>query len=327
MMMIKIKQIQISKLYQSILSNKQLIYSFIFLWLAISGGVVGRQYTPLLLANSFLMGYFVSRGWSVSDTKGRAVGLLIFMVTSFSLTINGAWLGGWPRLLELLALWGIYQVTNYIPINKDAIQAGATYAFWVVMAIGVLIADNSNVVAMNGWSLFFLSGGVPWIVAIILIALLGSAGGVLAIVVGLGYKWLKGRVIIVIVGAILILLLINPDTIIVRLQLIMQAWEMFSNAPIIGGGLGSFRGYVDGWGAISSHNIIFDVMAEGGLVGLLFFIMLIGRAFKRCYNPYLMAFMIHAMVDSPHLFYLPLVGLIFSIRVYCNDDLQTQKTP
>lgn len=55
------------------------------------------------------------------------------------------------------------------------------------------------------------------------------------------------------------------------------AWEMFSESPIIGKGLGSFNGYNNlEWTKIQKypHNIILEILAELGIIGLLIFTVL-----------------------------------------------------
>lgn len=55
------------------------------------------------------------------------------------------------------------------------------------------------------------------------------------------------------------------------------AWEMFTESPLIGKGLGSFNGYKNlEWTTIQKypHNIILEILSEMGIIGMLVFIVL-----------------------------------------------------
>jgi len=59
-----------------------------------------------------------------------------------------------------------------------------------------------------------------------------------------------------------------------RIRSFELAWEMFKNSPVTGNGFGSFCGYNNSrWAATQKypHNIILEILAELGIVGLVFF--------------------------------------------------------
>jgi O-antigen ligase len=145
------------------------------------------------------------------------------------------------------------------------------------------------------------SGRVAWLAVAALLSgaavLTGSRGGILALSVTLliglvlGYRWLaeSRRVLVFALGATAVILAVSAalgerirEVVALRFgeQLLSQGqtagrnvlyeagWEMWRGAPLRGNGVGSFE-VVYGHGFAYTHNIVLDVLVDGGLLGLL----------------------------------------------------------
>ena len=67
-----------------------------------------------------------------------------------------------------------------------------------------------------------------------------------------------------------------------RISMYSQAFNLFRENPIIGNGVGSIFKYLSNY----SHNFIFDILAETGVVGILFFIILLVLSIRKNYVLY-----------------------------------------
>ena len=58
------------------------------------------------------------------------------------------------------------------------------------------------------------------------------------------------------------------------MKFIVVAWDMFTEAPLIGYGFGSFGIYYSGLdGNIYPHNLVLEILSELGLIGLFIFLL------------------------------------------------------
>jgi hypothetical protein len=288
-------------------------------WLAISGGVWGRGYSWLWGVNLIIM--LIVLVWPINRlVVGRVTQwLLVFLgVGVLSMFFNGNYDTGLLRLMEYataIKLLVIAPPLQYWPIS------------FVYFCLAPLLPENSNVTAMHIWSLYFLYMGhnknnTNWLWhggAWLAVILTGSAGGVLAMGAGVIVQALKKQtpaiqwavpVVLIPLG----LWVSSSKTAIIRLTLWAKALTLFSSSPWLGLGPGAFKVWLGQWGAIHAHNLFLNVLVEGGLVGAsVLAIVAVIILQSGLLTPYAIAFITHAMVDSPDLFLLPLFGLAISV--------------
>jgi O-antigen ligase len=112
-----------------------------------------------------------------------------------------------------------------------------------------------------------------------------------------------------------------------RLALWKSAWTLFLNHPLLGTGLGTFgeayqeAGMPLGTGALYTHNLILQVLAETGLVGLLLFLATLFSLAHRLRTPFrwegwgagtgVLAFLLFSLVDLP--FQMPELVWFFAL--------------
>jgi len=300
------------------------IYLF---WIAISGGVWGRAYSWLWGVNLIIM--LIVLMWPI---KLRVNRLLLVRVTFWlwaffglsvlSMLFNGNYSTGLLRLIEYATAIKLLMVATprlkYWPIS------------FIYFCLAPLLPENANVTAMHIWSLYFLylahnKNGFNWLwhsAAWLAMALTGSAGGVLAMGAGLLFVTVQAikKQVQPVHGAVLVVLipfglwLSSSKTAIIRLTLWIDALKLFLSAPLLGVGPGAFKTFIGQWGAIHAHNLFLNVLAEGGLVGAsVLAIVAVIILQSGLLTPYAVAFIAHAMVDSPDLFLLPLFGLAISL--------------
>lgn len=103
------------------------------------------------------------------------------------------------------------------------------------------------------------------------------------------------------------------------------AWEMFSESPIIGKGLGSFNGYNNlEWTKIQKypHNIILEILSEMGILGMLVFTMLFIVIVRSLLNTH---YQPPTTCNSLHTSHFLLLLLFFSLfMAFFSKDISTQ---
>lgn len=310
--------------------------SYLF-WLAISGGVWGRGYSWLWGINLIIM--LIVLGWPIKRPSLNqfvlvrvSFWLLVFLgVAVLSMLFNGNYDTGLLRLVEYataIKLLILSPRLKYWPIS------------FVYFCLAPLLPENGNVTAMHIWALYFLYIGhnknnINWLWhggAWVAMALTGSAGGVLAMGAGVTFQALKKQPQAVQIAVPLVLLpfglcLSNSKTAIIRLTLWAKALILFSSSPWLGLGPGSFKVGLGQWGAIHAHNLFLNVLVEGGLVGAsVLAIVAVIILQSGLLTPYAIAFITHAMVDSPDLFLLPLFGLAISLGGDIDNNTKEEKS-
>ena len=303
-----------------------MIDSFLF-WLAISGGVWGRAYSWLWGLNLIIM--LIVLVWPVKPRPANQTPLiritfwlLVFLGFSvLSMLFNGNYGTGLLRLIEYATAIKLVMLAprlKYWPIS------------FIYFCLAPLLPENANVSAMHIWSFYFLymshnRNNFNWLwhgSAWLAMGLMGSAGGVLAMGAGIvvvSVQALKKDTPPVHGAVLLVLLpfglwLSNSKTAIIRLTIWIDALKLFLSAPLLGVGPGAFKTFIGQWGAIHAHNLFLNVLAEGGLVGAgILAIVAVIILQNGLLTPYAVAFIAHAMVDSPDLFLLPLFGLAISL--------------
>ena len=237
-----------------------------------------------------------------------------------------------PRGAYHFLLLVSYVAAYAIPLPVDKIRrvVGAV-APLVLVAVIIAPWNNSNVMAMWVWALFFFAeydwaardapslklifGGL----CAFALYTTGSEGGALAMLAGfavqyLGQRGLAGSGLVTLVVVWSKRHLFGSFT--QRLYLLADALQGCLR-QLLGHGLGSYEYWrADGWGAWHAHNLIADVgytLGIGGLAALMLLAFVVWRADKpRWTIGFLVAFLVHSMVDGP-IWYGP--GLLLFITL------------
>ncbi|MEA3409295.1 MAG: O-antigen ligase family protein [Candidatus Eisenbacteria bacterium] len=217
----------------------------------------------------------------VADLCGRSPSrrvLLAFVI------IAGAGIGAVLGYFEHMA--GPYNRLA-LPSIENAIPAGEYLAAVVAFAVGVLFAEIASTTV--GPLLGFCAGACA--IALLMTKsrgpFLGAAAGVLSAgAISLRRRWIVPAAALVLVAAVTLFWMLNPDSRIVREGVVhsrsaanrVRTWEMsldrFAERPVVGHGVGSFPllgiRVVDELGVEweqNAHNVVLHSLVETGLAG------------------------------------------------------------
>ena len=290
------------------------VYTLLFLWLALTGGMWGWGNISLAINAWLSVGLVAAWLWARPPAKPLTWPLLAFWaVNLISLAINGQTNAAWLWLL--LVGVAVYQLS----IINYQLSKGALYAGLVYFPLSLVLPENGNVIAFNIWALYFLAGprGRFWgLAAITAMAFTGSEGGLLALAGGMLHRRWGWRGVGLGLLVALFVGWLKAETIPFthRLELLRHAINGFTASPLIGHGPGAYHALTQsGWSAWHSHNLLTDIAYTTGLAGLLALAWLIWKmkdsSFILYPSSFIIAFLIHSLVDGPIYFFLPLIGL------------------
>lgn len=225
--------------------------------------------------------------------------------------------------LVRIYIWLIYLCAyQALPWNDEA--QTAAYYLLPLYALFVLFQwgygwwwDNRNVTAMNLWAIYFLAGdkGTRYLpVTGLAMLACDSVGGLLALLCGVIWplaqqEWLK--VAGLALGGVLAVPFINWQNAGIRLEMAIAALSDFISQPLSGIGFGNFFFQQGEFSTRTAHNLFLTIGAEMGLLGLAFLLSIVAVIwFVGPWPPFVVAWAVHSLVDSPHLFWLPTIGLM-----------------
>lgn len=326
----------------------RVIWAAILLWLALAGGMMGYNSAGVILGymviGLVILALAVAQPIRAKDLTGPFIGLI--MVVAISWAVNGFSGDGAGRL----AFWGLAILLYHIALpGREYLSRGAMWAAWIFASLLIYNRfyggdlDNPNTLAINLWALYWLGRPALWELSEypgrweyawtggIFIAMMatGSQGGLFALLVSwFWYEWgyqIKPWIFAVGVGAVYFVGMAQFDTAPVRLRMLDQAWQYFLSSPLIGIGPAGYS-FIDpsfnpAFETAGAHNFIATTGAELGIWGLLAVAWLGWGIYKhRLSSGFLVAFLVHSLVDIPFMSVLVLLGLMVKLGDVYHDD-------
>jgi len=294
-------------------------YSALFGWLAFTDGYTGHHTWVLTLTGVFsviLVGFALLKS---PKPKPLTPYLLAFLAVQL-----GAFF--YNHSVDIYPLWRtvVWIAVYQLQWPQKHVRTGAFYTGVVYALISPFLSTNTNIIAFNLWTLYFLSQRRDiWFGALVFVAMLitKSEGGLLAFGVGLAYQQFGARALYLSPVALFGIWAIKQwgiwggHTNAVRLAVLQYAWAGFKRSPWFGnyGGFNYVR--ADGWQAWHAHNIIADIGFQTGIIGLLILFAIGVLFYRQRWTPTVLsvAFIAHSMVDSPMWFFLPAMGVFMEL--------------